>query len=119
LKPASFSCEVFSVAALDIAHRVCDQHRNVEHRPCVPEVSPASFAGKRQRLVQQRRSRPAFRKVSRAQKDDDTGRRGRSKTVILQNLAKLSMPALVRESEAKDHPLVESQADAVGHARRP
>ena len=42
----------------------------------------------------------------------------RSNTVILQNLAMLSMPALVRESEREDHPLVEPYADAVGHAKR-
>jgi hypothetical protein len=39
----------------------------------------------------------------------------RSNTVILQNFAMLSMPALVRESDAKIDALVEHHADAIGH----
>ena len=42
---------------------------------------------------------------------------GRSKTVILQNFAMLSMPAFVRESEAKIIPSSRGNTpDAVGHA---
>ena len=91
--------QVLAVAPLDIAHRVGDQHRDVEH------ASARSTGWRRAASAPQRwfstpitacvpaRLPELSRTITRSPR--------RSNTVILQNLAMLSMPALVRESEAK------------------
>ena len=90
--------QVLAVAPLDVAHRVRDQHRDVEHRPRAPEIGDASPAAQRWFSTPITACVPA-----RLPELSSTMTRSprRSNTVILQNLAKLSMPALVRESEAK------------------
>ncbi len=91
-----------AVAALDVAHGIGHHVRDVEHRARVPQRGRSS-PGSAPRCL----SRLTIACVpARLPELRSTSTRSplRSNTVILQNLAMLSTPALVRESEAKIMP---------------
>ena len=108
--------EVLAVAPLDVAHRVRHQHRDLEHRGA--RSTGWRRCRRRCSAGSARRSPPACRRDCPNSGARCTRSPRRSNTVILQNLAMLSMPALVRESDAKMSPLVEHDADAIGHVLR-
>ena len=93
--------QVRPVAPLDIAHGVGHEDRDIEHGARVPDVvgaRPALAA-----LLQHADHRLRARQVAGAQQHDDPIARA-LEHVILQNVAKLSTPACVRESDASTTP---------------
>jgi hypothetical protein len=107
--------KVVAVASLDVAHRVRDQHRDVEHRPRAPEVD--SRAGGGATLVQDADHGLRSGEVARAQQDDDAvaATLEHGHLAELRNVVHASVRAGVRR---EDHPVVEHYAYAVGHAAR-
>jgi hypothetical protein len=105
--------QVLAVAALDVAHRVRNQNRDVEHGPSAPQIG-GRVAGSAA-LVQHPDHSLRAGEVAGAQQDDDAI----AATLEYGHLAELGdivhagMGARVR---SENHPLVEHDADTVGHA---
>ena len=105
--------QVLAVAPLDVAHRVRDQHRHVEHRPRGPQVGNR-IAG-RAALVEHPDHRLRAGEVAGTQQDDD------AVTVALEHRHLAEFGDVVHAGvgagvRREDDPVVELDADAIGHA---
>ena len=108
--------QVRAVAPLDVAHRVGDQHRDVEHRPRAPEVG-GRVAGVAA-LVQHADHRLRSGEVAGAQQDDDAVAAALEHGHLAEpgDVVHAGVGARVRR---EDHPRVEHYAYAVRHSPRP
>src|SRR5258706_9588195 len=107
--------QVLTVAPLDITHRIRDQHRDIEHRPCTPQVLGriADSAA----LVQYADNSLRSGEISGAQQHDNTiaAPLEHRHLAELGDVVETGIGAGVR---GENHPLVEHHAYAVGHASR-
>ncbi len=106
---------MLGVAALYVAHRIRNDDGDVEHRSAFQTVTMSgSRASPRCRSTLTTAWVPArFPELS----NTITRSSGCSKTVILQNDAKLSTPAFVREVRREHDAIVQDDAYTVSHAR--